>query len=130
MSNEKLKERPTKLVEDDDNPVWTKADFARARPASEVHGAEIAAGFIRKRGRPAKPEAERKQQVTLRLSPDVRDAMRSAGPGWMGRAEAVLRREFTNRAAAREPGTDLIARKGIGKLKRVPLGAKETKKRA
>lgn len=37
----------------DENPEWTEADFARARPASEVHGKEFAASMIRKRAVPS-----------------------------------------------------------------------------
>lgn len=97
MGNEKRKGRKsaTPLV---DNPEWTEDDFARARPASEVLGKEAATLLVRKRGRPAKPPEERKKQLTLRLSPDLRTAMRSSGTGWMNRAEKALRREFLKRA--------------------------------
>lgn len=94
-----VKHRDHKPVEpDDDNPEWTDEDFARARPASEVLGHEIAAMLIRKRGRPAKPPEERKKQLTLRIAPDLRNAMRASGAGWMSRAEKALRREFLKRA--------------------------------
>lgn len=78
----------------DDNPHWTKDDFARARPASEVVGIPAAAGLVRKGGRPRKAESERKQQVTMRLAPDLLKAMRATGPGWQVRAEKILRRSF------------------------------------
>lgn len=80
-----------------DNPEWTEEDFSRARPASEVLGKEAAALLIRKRGRPAKPPEERKKQLALRISPDLRTAMRSSGTGWMSSAEKALRREFLKR---------------------------------
>ena len=38
--------RPT---EHDDNPEWTEADFARARPAGEIIGEEAARLLVRKR---------------------------------------------------------------------------------
>lgn len=82
----------------DDNPEWTAEDFARARPASDVHGPEVAAFMVRKRGRPVKAEAERKQQVTLRLSPDVLAGLKAAGPGWQTRADAMLRRALKQEA--------------------------------
>jgi uncharacterized protein (DUF4415 family) len=82
---------------DADNPEWTAADFARARPASEV-----LPGFIgqaatddllrRGRGRPAKPD--RKVNQTLRLDPDVLDAYRREGPGWQALMNAVLRQHM------------------------------------
>lgn len=97
MSDQKRKGRKAdKLAVD--NPEWTEEDFARARPASEVLGKEAATLLVRKRGRPAKSPEERKTQLTLRLSPDLRTAMRSSGAGWMNRAEKALRREFLKRA--------------------------------
>lgn len=43
------------------------------------------------RGRP--PHRDRaKQQVTLRLDPDVVEKFREAGPGWQGRVNAALRK--------------------------------------
>lgn len=75
----------------DENPIWTKEMFARARPMSEVHGVEFAQAMIRKRGRPALPDEDRKRHVTLRLSPDVIDNLRATGRGWQARAEQMLR---------------------------------------
>ena len=79
------------VVFDDDNPEWTDEDFARAKPAAEVLPLEVIAAFGRTRGRPTKPEAARKRSVSLRLSPDVLDALRASGPGWQTRAEDMLR---------------------------------------
>jgi uncharacterized protein (DUF4415 family) len=87
-----------KPVNDPDNPEWTDEDFTRARPAGEVVGPEMAALLVRKGGRPAKPRSERKQQVTMRLSPELLDAMRRTGPGWSMRAERALRKEFLKSA--------------------------------
>lgn len=75
----------------DDNPEWTKEDFARARPADEVHGPEIAAQMVRRRGRPPMAEGERKEAVKLRLSPEVLEHFRSGGPGWQTRIDEALR---------------------------------------
>lgn len=75
----------------DENPVWTEEMWARARPASEVHGVEFAQAMIRKRGRPALPVEDRKRHVTLRLSPDVIESLRATGRGWQARAEQMLR---------------------------------------
>lgn len=76
---------------DDDNPEWTAEDFARARPASEVHG-KMPDGLVRKRGRPAIAPEAKKQQVNMRLAPEVLEALRATGPGWQGRAEQILRK--------------------------------------
>ena len=65
--------------ERDDNPEWTKADFARARPAAEVLPPEFVASY-RGRGRPkgsVKPDT--KQQITLRLDRDVIERFRATG---------------------------------------------------
>lgn len=75
----------------DDNPEWTEEDFRRARPATQVHGPEVAAGLVRRRGRPPLPEGERKEKVTLRLSPEVLDYFRGQGEGWQTRIDETLR---------------------------------------
>lgn len=78
----------------DENPEWTKADFSRARPASEMHGKAIAAALIRPRGRPALAESDRKAKVNIRLSPDVVAALRATGSGWQTRVDQALRKVF------------------------------------
>ncbi len=93
MSDKKLVRHKTREG-DPDNPEWTNEDFARARPASEIHGRLPASNLVRKRGRPPKSEHERKKQVTLRLSQDVLFAARKTGPGWQTRVDDVLRAAF------------------------------------
>jgi len=85
---------------DDDNPEWTKEDFAKARPA-----ADVLPGFIgekaarelarRSRGRPVKPD--RKVNQTLRLDPDVLEAFRQEGSGWQARINEILRQNMPRR---------------------------------
>lgn len=76
-------------VIDEDNPEWTAADFAKARPASEL-SADILAQFPKtKVGR---PKAENpKVPVKLRLDGAVVDALRATGPGWQTRINDLLR---------------------------------------
>ena len=74
-------------VVDPDNPPMTDAELARLRPAAEVHPDLVAAK--RKGGRP-KSQAP-KVAVSIRLDPDVVEALRSSGDGWQGRANAMLR---------------------------------------
>jgi len=79
---------------DEDNPEWTAADFAAARPA-----AELLPGFVgeaatqemmrRGPGRPSKPG--RKVNQTLRLDPVVLEAYRHQGSGWQTRINEILR---------------------------------------
>lgn len=38
----------------DENPEWTPADFARAKPAGEVHGAEQASMLVKRARGPQK----------------------------------------------------------------------------
>jgi len=71
-----------------DNPEWTAADFAAARPFSEALP-ELATK-LRRAGRPVSPNP--KKQVTLRLDADVLEAFRATGTGWQGRINEVLRK--------------------------------------
>lgn len=85
---------------DDDNPEWTKEDFARARPAAEVLpeyiGGTATQTLIRRgRGRPRKPD--KKVNQTLRLDPDVVEAYRREGRGWQSRINEVLRQHMPQR---------------------------------
>jgi uncharacterized protein (DUF4415 family) len=73
---------------DDENPEWTKQDFARARPGREVIP-EIIALIQRRRGPQKRPT---KRQITLRLDPDVIDHFRARGKGWQVRINAALRK--------------------------------------
>ena len=79
---------------DEDNPEWTREDFAKARPASEVLpqfiGQQATDELMRQsRGRPRLPG--RKVNQTLRLDPDVLEAYRNQGSGWQTRINQVLR---------------------------------------
>ena len=85
---------------DEDNPEWTKDDFARARPAAEVLPEFIGKNATqelmrRSRGRPKK--ADRKVNQTLRLDPDVLEAFRQEGSGWQARINQVLRQHMPHR---------------------------------
>jgi uncharacterized protein (DUF4415 family) len=82
--------RPKKIksIPDDENPEWTKEDFARARPASEVVP-EIVAAYRRFRGPQKRPT---KRLISLRLDPDLIEHFRARGPGWQARINATLRK--------------------------------------
>lgn len=80
------------VIFDEDNPEWTKDDFARALRGNDIP-AEIRAAFPKMRGRPAgsvKPDA--KQPVSLRLDPDVLAHFRATGRGWQSRINEALRK--------------------------------------
>ena len=85
---------------DDENPEWTKEDFARARLAAEVLpefiGKKATEELMRRsRGRP--PKADKKVNQTLRLDPDVLEAFRQEGSGWQARINEVLREYIQRR---------------------------------
>ena len=69
------------------SPELTKADFARARPFSEVFP-DLSAS-LRKGGGPNKSPT--KKLVSLRLSPEVIEHFKSAGAGWQSRIDETLR---------------------------------------
>ena len=85
---------------DEENPEWTKDDFARARPAAEVLpefiGKKATEQLMRRsRGRP--PKVDKKVNQTLRLDPDVLEAFRREGSGWQARINEVLREHIQRR---------------------------------
>ena len=73
---------------DDDNPEWTDADFARARPFPEMFP-ELARKLRAQGGRPrlARP----KVHVGFRLAADVVEGIKATGKGYNVRVERVLR---------------------------------------
>jgi uncharacterized protein (DUF4415 family) len=73
----------------DDNPEWTAADFAAARPAGEVLPPAATAALVHKVGR---PRGSNKEQVTLRIDRDVLDRFRAGGAGWQSRMNEALRK--------------------------------------
>jgi uncharacterized protein (DUF4415 family) len=95
MTESKPNSEPSSLDPADDAPEWTDEMFEIAefsigdkviRPATGYLGPH---GVVR--GRP--PQRDRaKQQVTLRLDPDVLARFREGGPGWQGRINDALRK--------------------------------------
>jgi uncharacterized protein (DUF4415 family) len=73
---------------DDDNPEWTEADFARAKPLSAFP--ELEAALKRKPGRPTGTTRSDRKQVTLRIPTRVIEHFKRGGPGWQTRAVAAL----------------------------------------
>jgi uncharacterized protein (DUF4415 family) len=95
---ERLKARPLPDLTDPDNPEWTEADFAKARPPEEVLPPEVLAQFpnTKRRGRP--PAAVRKEHVSLRLDAEVLAFFRNQGRGWQSDVEGILKAEMKRRA--------------------------------
>jgi uncharacterized protein (DUF4415 family) len=71
-----------------DNPQWTKADFAKAKPFAEALP-ELAASIRKGRG---PDKAPTKRLVSLRLSPDVLDHFKAKGKGWQSKIDDALRK--------------------------------------
>jgi uncharacterized protein (DUF4415 family) len=86
----KRKPKPDPYLIDDENPEWTEADFAQAKPAApELIAAMAEAEKKRRAGRPLMGESP-KVQLALRLSADVVAGLRAL-PGYNARVDAVLR---------------------------------------
>ena len=89
--------KPNPELIDDENPEWTAADFAKARPASEVlpqiFGAKLAQEMLKPRGRPRAKYP--KERINIRLSHEVVEYFKSAGDGWQTRIDAALRQFIT-----------------------------------
>lgn len=77
--------------DDDDLPEWTDAQVERAALAVGGKVVRPATGTLTRAGRPPAGEAA-KQQVTLRLDPDIIARFRDGGPGWQSRINAALRK--------------------------------------
>src|SRR5690242_4219635 len=73
--------------DDAENPEWTAADFARARPLKEVFPEQFKAW--KRMGRP--PVAAPKIHIGFRLAADVVAGIRATGMGYNARVEKVLR---------------------------------------
>ena len=79
---------------DDDNPEWTKADFAAATkfPAGirlkDLKPSELA----RVLGKRRPQKAPTKIPVSIRLSPEVISHFKAKGPGWQSRIDDALRK--------------------------------------
>jgi uncharacterized protein (DUF4415 family) len=96
-------ERPKEMepeygTPDEESPLWTDEDFARAIPFPEL---------AKKMGWkvPGRPKAEvTKQPVSLRLDPEIIAHFKAGGEGWQTRINAVLSKHVkaANSAAARK----------------------------
>lgn len=74
----------------DENPEWTEADFARARPATEMVPAHVLDSLVKPKG--GRPAGSNKEQVSLRIDKDVLARFRATGAGWQTRINEALRR--------------------------------------
>lgn len=88
-----MSKKPNPTLIDDENPAWTAADIAKARPAREVlpkiFSAKAAQTMLKPRGRP--PVEHPKERINIRLSHEVVEYFKSAGAGWQTRIDSALR---------------------------------------
>ena len=75
------------IITDNDNPEWTDADFARAKPFKDVFPEQYGE-WKRGRGRP-KIEAPKKL-YSFRLDRAIVDGIKATGKGFNARVERVL----------------------------------------
>ena len=81
-------------VIDDDNPEWTKADFAKATKfPGGLRVGDLKPGeldrILRKRGPQKRPT---KIPVSIRLSAEVISHFKAKGPGWQSLIDDALRK--------------------------------------
>lgn len=89
--SEREKDTKADWIDPDDAPEWTDEMFDRAQISIGGKVVREATGTLTKRGRP--PVAgESKQQVTLRLAPQVVRHFKASGGGWQTRLNSVLER--------------------------------------
>lgn len=84
----KVTKKTAELRAAQDNPEWSRDDFARAVPFSALPEQLKRTLSGRTRGPQKTP---RKVPVSIRLSPDVVAALRASGAGWQARVDEILR---------------------------------------
>jgi len=84
-----------------ENPEWTIAEFAKAKPAAEVlpelFGPVAADRMLKARGRPKTGTA--RAAMSLRLLPETLASWKATGPGWQTRMAETLDKAIRGRAA-------------------------------
>ena len=83
--------RTTKRIPESDVPYDTKSKTATLNYWKGAAAHRGVAELRAKRGRPAKPPEERKEQIALRVDKDVLEWYREQGAGWQTRMNAVLK---------------------------------------
>ncbi len=94
---------------DDENPEWTKEDFARARPITEVLSPGALRSFKQYRG-PQK--APKKVAVSIRLNPVVVAHFKATGEGWQARIDQALTKIVERNAKTQPKKARPTAKKG------------------
>ena len=87
------------IAADPDTRELTEKDFARMRPAADVHP-EIVEAYRRSRG---KQKAPTKIATSIRLSPGVLAAYKQTGAGWQRRIDEDLQEIVARRKVKQSP---------------------------
>ena len=89
-----MSRRAKEPVFDDDNPEWTKADFAKATKFSAgIKLKDLQPGQLERLPKKRGPQkAATKIAVSIRLSPEVVTHFKNKGPGWQSQIDAALRK--------------------------------------
>ena len=89
-----MKHKRNSETADRENPVWTKATFARARKASNIlpgiFGKATATAMLKRSGRPKSGKA--RTSISLRLPPDTLVRWKATGPRWQTRMAEALQK--------------------------------------
>nr|WP_295463703.1 BrnA antitoxin family protein [Mesorhizobium sp.] len=88
LSREEENEIQRMIASDPDAPEATNEQMAKAKPFAEAFPA-LAESIRRSRGRPRADNP--RQQISIRLDPDVIEKFKATGPGWQGRMNEILK---------------------------------------
>lgn len=80
------------IAEDPDNPEWTEDEFRKAKPFRDALPG-LAAAMDRAKARRGRPAVDNpKQQISVRLDPDIIRHYKASGSGWQARMNDDLRK--------------------------------------
>ena len=86
---------------DAENPEWTTEDFRRAKRFHELP-AELQQLLSTGQRTASAEEPHEKVHISMKLAPDIANALRATGSGWESRAEEVLRSHFVKHVTTAE----------------------------
>lgn len=89
LTKEEEAEIQKMIASDPDNPELTDEQLKQGKSFAEAFP-DLAESIKRSRGRPSIENP--KQQVSLRLSPDVLSKLKASGKGWQSRVDDILRK--------------------------------------
>lgn len=80
------------IAADPDNPEWTEEEFRKAKPFREALPG-LAAAMDRAKARRGRPTVDNpKEQISVRLDPDIIRHYKTSGSGWQARMNDDLRK--------------------------------------